>query len=113
MKVEIYRVERRGDGPYRDEYQWCTRDHVVNPNPMKEGLITRGEIDYFKCGFINKKQFKKWFTKKERENLHKRGYKLAVFKIDIKHILVGERQLIFNKRVKVFNKKLKDLRRIR
>lgn len=87
----IYRIEHEKykTGPYRswefseelDTSEWMINNHdssKLRPTPYDEGLE---RYDCHSFGFKNMTQLKRWFTKRERENLDRLGFIIAVYKI--------------------------------
>lgn len=91
----VYRVENKdGEGPYRgptnDWFNWQTRSHNHLPTAPSEDLPTgRGWI----CGFKDKAQLNRWFTKKELLNLRKIGYRVK--RISAAKVRRGKYQVVF------------------
>lgn len=106
----IYRLENAaGHGPYwglhRDD--WTDREHNDRngcPGPYDDPAIApiwsslthSDEYEQYKFGFASKKQYKRWFLKKEREALKKRGFKLVeINPRQCEDILISDYQVVF------------------
>lgn len=100
--MNIYRVENKfGKGCYRDRYNpiigQMTCEHGnsldTHPEPIGDKGIQREMKKKEICGFINLKQAKAWFTRKELTALGGEGYFLQ--KVKVKKITaIGEKQLL-------------------
>lgn len=100
--MKIYRVERDGKGPYKQNWELCEELHVshgnwnvmTHPNPRIEGLCLA--MDNRVCGFSTIEQLKQWFYG-WRTKLREYGFKMKVYEISHKYTCIGEKQLIFHR----------------
>ena len=83
----IYRVENnRGKGPYRGHSGikvGMNKIHMNKNHPTiqtDEGIDEYGFNNSYYCGFSNKTQLKKWFTKKNRIKLRKHDFQVSIYK---------------------------------
>jgi len=104
MTKYVYRVQNKdGQGPYNSSHIWRSIPHIKEnnrPTPCEENL---GDILFMMkkefggknvlFGFTKLTNLRKWFTKKELENLKEIGY--VIYKFKAKEITEGERQCIF------------------
>ena len=101
-QVTIYRIQSdSGKGPYRGilSDDWQTQDHWDLPSPLADSGIGHKFIEQEHiCGFKSLQQLSKWFTKKEVQNLAKRGFKIYAIKIPSDKCLRGKRQVVFSKK---------------
>lgn len=105
--MKVYRIEHRSEkygsfyrGPYgasgTNSETWQTVNHdTTRPIPSKDinmeyTLRWKGK---FICGFENITKLKRWFTQKERNNLHKLGFIVAEYSYN--EIMKGEKQVLF------------------
>lgn len=103
--MRIYRIENKDKkGPYFYGTDcWMGRKvHFMSkkhPSPYQDKLL-RNKLRnlpflQWRFGFKTMKQLKQWFTEKEIKNL--KGYGFQIVKLDIpeKHIIVGDKQVMF------------------
>lgn len=96
----VYRVERRGKGPYKNGA--CERIGLngVNtdrqPTPDSDGISFR--YGRHKCGFESLEQLNAWFDAREKAKLHKHGYYVSVLKCPDSRVLLGRKQIMFVRR---------------
>lgn len=101
-QVTIYRIQSAsGKGPYRgiQSDDWQTQDHWSLPSPLADtGIGGKFKFPEQICGFKSLQQLTKWFTKKEVQNLAKKGFKIYAIKIPSNKCIRGKRQLVFEKK---------------
>lgn len=109
----VYRVENNeSSGPYQNSLDWIHRFSLHNapmrPQPGSE--FETYELGNFKRGihlsaFKDMKSLFRWFVKKERKELHSRGFKIALYEVHENCVLNGKKQVAFDHRfAKVINK---------
>lgn len=95
---DLVRVGPYGASGHFDSSQWTKREHnsrTGHPTPWSDGIEvpdSESESDYF-CGFPTLKKLMKWFDEKERKNLKKLGFVVAVY--DAAKVRKGEKQCVF------------------
>lgn len=95
----IYRVENdKKEGCYKNGAMQLneldSHDDELHPHPTKDEGIKRYCMENEKCGFLNLKQVRIWFTKNELMRLRKNGYHLKRIKIN-KITAIGKFQILF------------------
>lgn len=96
----IYRIEHIStkDGPYHGGgWQWQTVEHTWEngrPGPANDG-IKYGMHKHEYCGFRSITHLRRWFTKRERYNLSKDGFILAIY--DAPEVRHGNKQSVFTR----------------
>lgn len=95
--VDVYRVEKRGRGPFTNDVGHCMSNK--HPTPTYDaGLpeLTFDEILPFRFGCPSPDVIKDWITKPAE--LNKRGYKVSLYKAKKKYTHSSEIQTMFIKR---------------
>lgn len=100
-RIKVYRIESKdGIGPYVSMHyrEWTDRCHEGprTPAPDLDGLPEDIPCGFY-FGFESLKQLKKWFFKKEIENLAKIGFNINTYYIHKKHIMYGGKQILFER----------------
>ena len=111
--MKILRIETiDGKGPYIGntnvyyKMNWDTHtDSETHPGPEQDPDLKESWDDTYSFGFKNKKQYKKWFCKKERKLLKEHRFCLATYKDIKKNILIATQQVAFQKCTAVCIKK--------
>lgn len=104
----VYRIENKNKiGPYQGDsgYNWFTTNHtddpINHPSPPDDIGLKHllSDLPYqpcrYKFGFKNVKQLKSWFTKEERRNLFRLGFKIVKIKISMDKVIIGDKQVLF------------------
>ena len=95
---DLVRVGPYGASGHFDSCQWTKRDHIPrtgHPSPWADGIEVpdnENESDYF-CGFPTLKKLMEWFDTKERRNLKKLGFVIAIY--EPAKVRCGEHQVVF------------------
>ena len=94
--VNVYRVEKRGRGPFRD-YGGLMSNHLPDPW-MDAGLpeMTYTELSKYRFGAPNETVLKEWI--KLPHTLAKAGFKVSLYKVKKNYVHSSEIQSIFIKR---------------
>ena len=102
----IYRIEnKRGQGPYcskhKDQYLRCWlcdrhSDIEKHPSPDEDGIYEWKRVH--KCGFSSLRKLKAWFNKEELKALYEAKFDIVRYEVDKKDVLVGQKQVMFNRR---------------
>jgi len=105
--MKIYRVEhpKNGQGPYwnRNEHGLNFREHQMLPGPLNENWVTddiqaiRRNYREYHFGFESIRALVKWFNRKWRKAMHIGGFKILVYEVPPTLVVIGSRQVIFNK----------------
>lgn len=102
----IYRIEKDGEGCYKNYTSWQKGSHTAEtnkPGPFEDiklrYKILENDISLknYLFGFKDLKQLKKWFNTVEIKNLFERGYQIKEIKIKKEDIIFGSKQIIFRK----------------
>lgn len=94
--VDVYRVEKRGRGPFADDPQFM--DSSLPTPDCDAGLpsMTEDEIERFRFGAPCIKSMRNWIE--DSSGLTKRGYKVSLYKAKKKYVHSSEIQSMFIKR---------------
>jgi len=113
--IKIIRIEnKQGEGPYLNKHthknrawkkQWMESTHTDSSHPEPfddEGLIKHMEnpeffLNDYLCAFKNKTQMKKWFSKKEINNLKNLGFEPVEYSVSLEDVLIGTHQVLIKK----------------
>ena len=112
----VYRVETKKfgwgpycyngyDGPKLRQPKIDTGSRSNRPMAYDDG-IGRYPDDH-RFGFLSPKLLKKWFLSKDRKELKKSGFVCNVYRVPKKDVVIGRKQLVFDK------KKIKFIRKSR
>jgi hypothetical protein len=96
----VFRVENNsGVGPYTsgavDTIDYSRLFSPRCPGPLNDGIRRTDEDDHF--AFKDVSQLRKWFIKRIRGNLTKKGFSMAIYRVPDKLVKHGKRQVVFKK----------------
>lgn len=110
MSFLVYRIEEEnGTGPYQGKTSaansWfrksiCNHNSEKRPGPRECFILREMGVDDLKkyCfGFSTIKQLERWFTKTDRELLHKSGYYISVYSVPKEYYMKATNQCVFIK----------------
>lgn len=96
--VDVYRVEKRGIGPYRDESTGNCM-YSKHPTPQHDAGLPKmydAEIHPYRFGCPTSEVMKEWI--RDPSELTKKGYKVSLYKAKKKYVHSSEIQSMFIKR---------------
>lgn len=99
--MEVLRVENEdGNGPYwlmgyAQVHGKEDEGSLRHPAPRKDGITDFQGAYVF--GFSSAQQFKRWFSKSDRERMHWKDFKLNTYKVHGANVQKGTRQVAFRK----------------
>lgn len=104
---DLYRYEnKRGHGPYTDPSPEGRGDNEkyneIHPKGFDEDRHPDPPADLpfsHKSAFSSPTQAHAWFNPSERAFIEKRGQKLVKYDAPIEHVIEGDKQVAFNKRL--------------
>lgn len=105
--MRVWRVEHKdsGFGPYLhlpSPVDCYGSDR--HPLPYSDGIKKFPE-GHYKYGFESVQKLKAWFNKTELRKLEKAGFVCRIYKVQVKHVTRGKKQLVFSyDRAKVLRK---------
>lgn len=93
----IYRIEspKTKDGPYDSSHSDACARLCSSHNKSKEHPVIYIDMSYsfeqgvHKCGFESEDHLKKWF-KGHRKALRENGFKMAIYSINKKYVILSE-----------------------
>lgn len=65
------------------------------PAPWEDGIIPKPPLE-FVCGFKSLNQYRRWFHRRERRRLLKKGFHLVVYEVPFKQVRRGRKQVMFD-----------------
>lgn len=105
----VYRVEKRGKGPYTSNairnLGYTPANTMKHPIPEDDGINFKPWSDEH-CGFKSIEDLQAWFDcPTMREKLHNVKFYVVVMRVADKHVKIGRKQIVFNrKRARIINK---------
>lgn len=105
MQVTLYRIEHESHhmGPFVHSAIWAFMDRDYHtkqngfPVPNEDGIpLSPWDMGERVCACESLRQLLKWFPAKVIRELRKRGYKVAVYKVDDSVVLYGRTQVVFD-----------------
>ena len=100
-KMKVFRIEDIFEcGPYCRNHiirhnVHGIRSQKIRPAPWNDGISYYSKDHYF--GFQNLEELKRWFTQKDRKSFRKNKYRICVYEVKEKHLIIGKKQVAFIK----------------
>tara|TARA_R110000868_G_scaffold25423_11_gene99250 strand:- start:3717 stop:4124 length:408 start_codon:yes stop_codon:yes gene_type:complete len=99
--MKVFRIEDSFEcGPYCRSHIithniYAIRSAKIRPAPWNDGILYYSDKHHF--GFQNLEDLKRWFTQKDRKSFQQNKYRICVYEVKEKHVIVGNKQVAFIK----------------